>query len=171
MFSVWEWLFPAFPRAAGMHHTLKKKVAVLGIADPGPPRGGAGGPVVPAAASGDLRGGVQRRTDGQRARGVQTRGIEDWKGLITHAIISGLVIGSGTLQLSPLRVPGTDLKVCTESKGHGEVIPSRWPGATPEAQGARRSGRTEVGARGLSARRNPRGGKGVLSRNGCLRGV
>ena len=29
------------------------------------------------------------------------------------------------LQLSPLRVPGTDLKVCTESKGHGEVIPSR----------------------------------------------
>ena len=35
------------------------------------------------------------------------------------------------------------------------------PGATPEAQGARRSGRTEVGARGLSARRNPRVGKGV----------
>ena len=34
--------------------------------------------------------------------------------------------GSGTLQLSPLRVPGTDLKVGTECKGHGEVIPSRW---------------------------------------------
>ena len=48
-----------------MHHTFKKKVALLSISDPGPPRGGAGGPVVPAAASGDLRGGVQRRTDGQ----------------------------------------------------------------------------------------------------------
>ena len=35
------------------------------------------------------------------------------------------------------------------------------PGATPEAQGARRSGRTEVGARGLSARRNPRCGQRV----------
>ena len=73
--------FQPFPRAAGMHHTFKKKVAPLSISDPGPPRGGAGGPVVPAAASGDLRGGVQRRTDGQRARGVQTRGNLGWKGL------------------------------------------------------------------------------------------
>ena len=35
------------------------------------------------------------------------------------------------------------------------------PGATPEAQGARHSGRTEGLRRGLSARRNPRRGKGV----------
>ena len=35
------------------------------------------------------------------------------------------------------------------------------PGATPEAQGARRSGRAEGTRRGLSARRNPRRGKGV----------
>ena len=35
-------------------------------------------------------------------------------------------IGSGTLQLSPLGVPGTNLKVGTECKGHGEVIPGRW---------------------------------------------
>ena len=32
-------------------------------------------------------------------------------------------LGSGMLQLSPLRVPGTDLKVGTECKGHGEVKP------------------------------------------------
>ena len=35
------------------------------------------------------------------------------------------------------------------------------PGATPEAQGARRSGRAEGTRRGLSARRNPRRGKRV----------
>ena len=35
------------------------------------------------------------------------------------------------------------------------------PGATPEAQGARRSGRAEGTRRGLSARRNLRGGKRV----------
>ena len=38
-------------------------------------------------------------------------------------------------------------------------------GATPEAQGARHSGRTEGTRRGLSARRNPRRGKRV---NGVL---
>ena len=35
-------------------------------------------------------------------------------------------LGSGMLQLSPLRVPGTDLKVGTECKGHGEVLTGRW---------------------------------------------
>ena len=35
-------------------------------------------------------------------------------------------VGSGKLQLSPLGVPGTDLKVGTECKGHREVITSRW---------------------------------------------
>ena len=50
-----------------MHHTFKKKVALLSIADPGPPRGGAGGPVVPAAAFGDLRGAYSGgRTDSER---------------------------------------------------------------------------------------------------------
>ena len=65
----------------GRQQPLNKKVALHGKADPGPPRGGAGGPVVPAATSGDLRGGVQRRTEVVRARGVQTRGQNDWKGL------------------------------------------------------------------------------------------
>ena len=65
----------------GRQQLFKKKVALHGKADPGPLRGGAGGPVVPAATSGDLRRRVQRRTDVPRARGVQTRGTEDWKGL------------------------------------------------------------------------------------------
>ena len=30
------------------------------------------------------------------------------------------------LQQSPLRPPGTDVKVGTESKGDGELPPSRW---------------------------------------------
>ena len=48
--------------------------------------GADGGPVTPAATSGDLRGAVQRRTDVQRARAIQTLGLEDWKGLMpgTH---------------------------------------------------------------------------------------
>ena len=61
-----------FPGAGGRQQRFNKKVALHGKADPGPPRGGAGGPVVPAATSGDLRGGVQRRTDVPRAHSVQT---------------------------------------------------------------------------------------------------
>ena len=73
--------FQLFSGAAGRQQTFKKKVALHGKPDPGPPRGGAGGPVVPAASSRDPRGGVQRRTEVVRARGVQARGLEDWKGL------------------------------------------------------------------------------------------
>ena len=35
-------------------------------------------------------------------------------------------LGSGMLQLSPLRVPGTDLKVGMESRRHEEVFTGRW---------------------------------------------
>ena len=37
-----------------------------------------------------------------------------------------VVIGSGEPLQSPLRPPGTDVKVGTESKGDGELPPSRW---------------------------------------------
>ena len=36
------------------------------------------------------------------------------------------LIGSGEPLQSPLRPPGTDVKVGTESKGDGELPPSRW---------------------------------------------
>ena len=42
------------------------------------------------------------------------------------------------------------------------------PGATPEAKGARRTGRAEGTRRGLSARRNPRRGKRVKVVHGEL---
>ena len=35
-------------------------------------------------------------------------------------------VGSGTLQLSPQRPPGTDLKVGMESRRHEEVFTGRW---------------------------------------------
>ena len=35
-------------------------------------------------------------------------------------------VGSGEPLQSPLRPPGTDVKVGTESKGDGELPPSRW---------------------------------------------
>ena len=82
--------FQLFSGAAGRQQTFKKKVALHGKPDPGPPRGGAGGPVVPAASSRDLRGGVQRRTEVVRARGVQARGLEDWKGLTLQVQASTL---------------------------------------------------------------------------------
>ena len=37
-----------------------------------------------------------------------------------------VVIGSGEPLQSPLRPPGTDVKVGTESKGDGELPPGRW---------------------------------------------
>ena len=36
------------------------------------------------------------------------------------------MIGSGEPLQSPLRPPGTDVKVGTESKGDGELPPGRW---------------------------------------------
>ena len=36
------------------------------------------------------------------------------------------LVGSGEPLQSPLRPPGTDVKVGTESKGDGELPPGRW---------------------------------------------
>ena len=44
----------------------------------------------------------------------------------THPTPSALGVGSGEPLQSPLRPPGTDVKVGTESKGDGELPPSRW---------------------------------------------
>ena len=93
--------FQLFSGAAGSQQTFKKKVALHGKPDPGPPRGGAGGPVVPAATSGDLRGGVQRRTEVVRARGVQTRGFEDWKGLKVNPPPLPFYLGTSEMHRSP----------------------------------------------------------------------
>ena len=54
--------------------------------DPGPWRGADGGPVTPAATSGDLREAAQRRTDGREREAFKRAGLDDWKGLRgTHA--------------------------------------------------------------------------------------
>ena len=79
--------------------------------DPGPWRGADGGPVTPAATSGDLRGAVQRRTDVQRARAIQTLGFEDWKGL-TGGESS---LGSRDLTFSAISI--------TLNQGYGEIAP------------------------------------------------